>query len=97
LLDEPTSALDAESENYVRESMDELIRGRTTLVIAHRLHTITQASMIHVVENGAIVKSGRHETLMAQGSRYAQFYQATFAGEPQAASSQTAPRHSPAL
>ena len=73
LLDEPTSALDAESENYVRESMDELIRGRTTLVIAHRLHTITQASMIYVVENGAIVEFGRHDALMAQGNRYARF------------------------
>jgi ABC-type multidrug transport system fused ATPase/permease subunit len=81
LLDEPTSALDTESESYVQESMAELIRGRTTLVIAHRLHTITQADMIHVVENGAIVESGRHDALLAQGQRYARFYEATFAGE----------------
>jgi ABC-type multidrug transport system fused ATPase/permease subunit len=96
LLDEPTSALDTESESHVQESMAELIRGRTTLVIAHRLHTITRANLIHVVENGAIVESGRHEALLARGQRYARFYEATFAGE-LAGGSRTAPRHSPAL
>jgi ABC-type multidrug transport system fused ATPase/permease subunit len=90
LLDEPTSALDTESENYVEESMAELIRGRTTLVIAHRLHTIVQADMIHVVENGEIVESGRHDALLAQGKRYAQFYAATFAREREADRSQAA-------
>ena len=59
LLDEPTAALDGESERYVQEAMDKLIKGRTTLVIAHRLHTITQASVIHVIEKGMIVESGR--------------------------------------
>jgi ABC-type multidrug transport system fused ATPase/permease subunit len=96
LLDEPTSALDAESESYVRESMEELIRGRTTLVIAHRLHTVTKADMIHVVENGTIVESGRHEALLTRGNRYARFYEATFAGEP-ANVLQTPTRDSPAL
>jgi ABC-type multidrug transport system fused ATPase/permease subunit len=95
LLDEPTSALDTESEHYVRESMERLIKGRTTLVIAHRLHTITQADVIHVVENGAIVESGRHEALLAQGSRYARFYEATF-GKPEAGCSQTVARETPA-
>jgi ATP-binding cassette subfamily B protein len=96
LLDEPTSALDTESERYVQESMDGLIRGRTTLVIAHRLHTITHADMIHVVENGAIVESGQHEALMAQGNRYARFYEATF-GKPGADCSQTVARETPAV
>jgi ABC-type multidrug transport system fused ATPase/permease subunit len=95
LLDEPTSALDTESEHYVRESMDRLIRGRTTLVIAHRLHTITQADVIHVVESGAIVESGRHEALLAQGNRYARFYEATF-GTPEAGCSQPVARETPA-
>jgi len=51
-------------------------------VIAHRLHTITQASVIHVVEKGAIVESGTHADLMARSGRYAQFYAMRFAREP---------------
>jgi ATP-binding cassette subfamily B protein len=79
LLDEPTAALDAESERFVEEAMAELIKGRTTLVIAHRLHTITRANMIHVVERGAIVESGSHQQLLARGGRYAQFCRLRFA------------------
>jgi ATP-binding cassette subfamily B protein len=81
LLDEPTAALDSESERYVQDAMEKLIKGRTTLVIAHRLHTIAKADMIHVVENGAIVESGRHADLLARAGRYAQFYQMRFSGE----------------
>jgi ABC-type multidrug transport system fused ATPase/permease subunit len=74
LLDEPTAALDSESERVVQDAMGKLIKGRTTLVIAHRLHTVIQANMIHVVENGAIVESGRHSELLARSGRYAHFY-----------------------
>jgi subfamily B ATP-binding cassette protein MsbA len=74
LLDEPTAALDSESERLVQEAMGKLIRGRTTLVIAHRLHTVTQARMIHVVENGMIVESGNHSELLARAGRYAHFH-----------------------
>jgi ABC-type multidrug transport system fused ATPase/permease subunit len=74
LLDEPTAALDSESERCVQDAMSKLIKGRTTLVIAHRLHTVIQANMIHVVENGAIVESGRHGDLLARSGRYAHFY-----------------------
>jgi ABC-type multidrug transport system fused ATPase/permease subunit len=81
LLDEPTAALDSESERYVQEAMDKLIKGRTTLVIAHRLHTITQASVIHVIEKGTIVESGSHGDLIARGGRYAQFYAMRFSRE----------------
>jgi ATP-binding cassette, subfamily B, bacterial MsbA len=81
LLDEPTAALDSESERYVQEAMDKLIKGRTTLVIAHRLHTITQASVIHVIEKGTIVESGSHADLIARGGRYAQFYAMRFSRE----------------
>jgi ABC-type multidrug transport system fused ATPase/permease subunit len=79
LLDEPTAALDSESERFVQDAMGKLIKGRTTLVIAHRLHTITRADVIHVVEKGTIVESGRHADLVAQNGRYAQFYRLRFA------------------
>ena len=81
LLDEPTAALDAESERRVGDAMAKLIKGRTTLVIAHRLHTITHADMIHVVESGTIVESGSHADLMARGGRYAQFFAMRFGRE----------------
>jgi len=81
LLDEPTAALDAESERFVEEAMAELIKGRTTLVIAHRLHTITRANMIHVVERGTIVESGNHEQLLARAGRYAHFCRLRFKGQ----------------
>jgi ATP-binding cassette subfamily B protein len=74
LLDEPTAALDSESELLVREAISRLCRDRTTLVIAHRLHTIAHADRIHVVEGGRIVESGRHEELLRKGGRYATFY-----------------------
>jgi ABC-type multidrug transport system fused ATPase/permease subunit len=81
LLDEPTAALDSESERFVQDAMGKLIAGRTTLVIAHRLHTIAQADMIHVVERGAIVESGRHAELLARSGRYAAFHRIRFEQE----------------
>jgi ATP-binding cassette subfamily B protein len=75
LLDEPTAALDSQSEYLVQAAMAELIKGRTTLMIAHRLYTIAHADMIYVVESGAIVESGRHDELLRKGQRYAAFYQ----------------------
>jgi ABC-type multidrug transport system fused ATPase/permease subunit len=78
LLDEPTAALDSESERFVQDAMGKLIKGRTTLVIAHRLHTIEKADMIHVVERGAIVESGHHAELLARSGRYAAFHRARF-------------------
>jgi ATP-binding cassette subfamily B protein len=74
LLDEATAALDAESEHHVQAALAELCKGRTTLVIAHRLSTIAHADRILVVENGAIVESGRHDDLLRRGGRYAAFY-----------------------
>jgi ATP-binding cassette subfamily B protein len=74
LLDEPTAALDSESERYVQEAIARLCHGRTTLVIAHRFHTITHADMIYVIENGAIVDSGSHEALLRAKGRYADFF-----------------------
>ena len=74
LLDEATASLDSESERVVQEAVGELCRGRTTLVVAHRLSTIMHADCILVVENGLIVESGRHEELLKKGGRYASFY-----------------------
>ena len=64
LLDEATSALDAESERVVQEALDRAMRGRTTLVIAHRLSTVVNADRIIVLEKGSIAESGRHEELV---------------------------------
>ncbi|HTC04706.1 MAG TPA: ATP-binding cassette domain-containing protein, partial [Xanthobacteraceae bacterium] len=74
LLDEATASLDSESERYVQEALAELCKGRTTIVIAHRLSTIMHADNILVVENGAIVESGRHDELLRKSGRYALFY-----------------------
>jgi subfamily B ATP-binding cassette protein MsbA len=74
LLDEATASLDSESERQVQDAMGRLCQGRTTLVVAHRLATITHADRILVVEHGSIVESGRHEELLRKGGRYAAFY-----------------------
>ena len=64
LLDEATSALDAESERMVQEALDQVMVGRTTVVVAHRLSTIRGADIIAVLKNGAVTEKGRHEELM---------------------------------
>ena len=64
LLDEATSALDAESERIVQDALDNVMVGRTTIIVAHRLSTIKSADIIAVLKDGAIVEKGRHETLM---------------------------------
>jgi ATP-binding cassette subfamily B protein len=74
LLDEATASLDSESERQVQEAIEHLCQGRTTVAIAHRLHTIMHADRIHVVEQGVIVESGRHDELLRKGGRYASFY-----------------------
>ena len=65
--------------------MEHLCRGRTTIAIAHRLHTITHADRILVVESGAIVESGRHDELLRKGGRYAAFYRLQIKEEPEPA------------
>ncbi len=72
LLDEPTSALDAESEAAVGEGLAELMKGRTVLVIAHRLSTVRDADLIAVMEAGRVVESGTHAELVARQGRYVQ-------------------------
>jgi ATP-binding cassette subfamily B protein len=74
LLDEATAALDSESERQVQDAIDHLCRGRTTLVIAHRLHTIMHSDTIHVIESGRVVESGNHDDLLRRNGRYASFF-----------------------
>src|SRR5579863_720241 len=74
LLDEATAALDSESEKQVQEAIEHLCQNRTTIVIAHRLHTIMHADTILVVEAGEIVERGRHDDLLRRGGRYASFF-----------------------
>jgi ATP-binding cassette subfamily B protein len=74
LLDEATAALDSESESQVQEAIGHLCKNRTTIVIAHRLHTIMHADAILVVENGQIVERGRHDELLRRSGRYASFF-----------------------
>jgi ATP-binding cassette subfamily B protein len=91
LLDEPTASLDSESEIHVQNAIRRLAEGRTTLVIAHRLNTIKDADVIHVVENGAIVESGRHESLMRDGRRYADFCHSQFGNQSVPADAEASP------
>ena len=78
ILDEATSALDNTTEVLIQQALDELCKGRTTLVVAHRLSTIRNADEIAVVMNGRITERGTHEELMAAGGTYKSLYSMQF-------------------
>jgi ATP-binding cassette subfamily B protein len=79
LLDEATSALDAESETLVQRALDGIMKGRTTLVIAHRLATVTEADRILVVDKGRLVEEGTHRSLLGKGGLYQRLAELQFA------------------
>ncbi len=82
ILDEATSALDAESERFVQQAMQTLMRNRTTLVIAHRLSTIESADRIVVLDRGRVAETGTHRELIARGGIYARLHQLQFRDRP---------------
>jgi len=79
LLDEATSALDTETERLVQAALETLTQGRTTVVIAHRLSTVTSADLIYVMEDGRIAESGTHQLLLEASGAYARLYAVQFA------------------
>ena len=81
ILDEATSALDAESERLVQRAIANLVRNRTTIVIAHRLSTVRRADVIVVMEAGRIIETGNHTELLARGGQYRKLYELQFADE----------------
>ena len=82
LLDEATSALDTDSERQVQAALAELMRGRTTLIVAHRLSTVADADILYVVENGKVVESGSHAELIRHGGLFARLASLQSADEP---------------
>jgi ATP-binding cassette subfamily B protein len=85
LLDEPTAALDPESEQAIQIALKELRKGRTTVVVAHRLQTIVGADRIYMIEDGRALESGTHTELLARGGKYQAFFRMQFAAAETAA------------
>ena len=80
ILDEATSSLDSESERLVQQAIDRVIKGSTSIVIAHRLSTVLHADKIVVMSRGSIEAIGRHADLLASNETYGRLYQLQFAG-----------------
>src|SRR5947207_1690017 len=83
ILDQPSAGLDAESEKLVFDALENLLEGKTSIVIAHRLATVRRADVIFVVDRGRVIEKGTHEELLAGGGLYARLYELQFRGEEQ--------------
>ena len=81
ILDEPSAGLDAESEKLVFDALENLMEGKTSIVIAHRLATVRRADVIFVVDGGIVVEQGTHDELIAQGGLYSRLYELQFKGD----------------
>ena len=81
ILDEATSSVDTRTEKRIQDAMTNLMKNRTSLIIAHRLSTIQDADVIVVMDNGRVVETGNHETLLAAKGRYYELYMTQFAGK----------------
>ncbi|MFV0557655.1 MAG: ABC transporter ATP-binding protein [Enterococcus sp.] len=81
ILDEATSSVDTRLEALIQKAMEQVMHGRTSFVIAHRLSTIREADLILVLDQGAIIEQGTHETLLAQGGFYQKLYQSQFSNQ----------------
>ena len=79
ILDEATSSIDTRTEVLVQDAFEELMKGRTSFIVAHRLSTIKNADQILVMKGGNIIERGTHEELLAQGGFYKQLYESQFA------------------
>jgi len=81
ILDEATSNLDSDSEKSVQSALEELMKGRTTLVVAHRLSTIRNVDRIYVLMDGRIAEQGSHDELLARNGEFARLYNMQFASQ----------------
>ena len=80
ILDEATSSIDTRTEVKIQQAFDEMMQGRTSFVVAHRLSTIREADVILVMRDGHIVEQGKHDELLARNGFYAKLYHSQFEG-----------------
>ena len=79
ILDEATSSIDTRTEQHIQHAFAQLMQGRTSFIVAHRLSTIKNADMILVMKDGDIIEKGKHDELVARGGFYAALYNSQFA------------------